>query len=724
MTYYAHSIQNEPPNKWQLLETHLNQTAKLASKFAKHFNSSKWAYTAGLWHDLGKYSDDFQKMLHETAKRHIDHSTAGAQYAVKKYGTQYGKILAYIISGHHTGIPDGKSTSSSCLVRRLSKTIPEYRPDNPDILKKNDLGKFPFLKSLDIKNTPHEKLGFKLSFFIRMLYSCLVDADFLDTEHFLNPEKSELRPKSQLSIDFLNILGKYIFRLSADSEKTEINKKRYEIFKYCSESAELKPGFFSLTVPTGGGKTLSSLYFAVKHALKFGMERIIYVIPYTSIIEQNAEIFRNIFGEKYVLEHHSSFNFDENEKVKLAAENWDIPITVTTNVQFFESLFSNRSSKARKLHNTADSVVILDEAQMLPVPLLYPTLEALKELAETYNTTVLFCTATQPALLYREDFIRGLTNVKEIIPEPENLSLTFRRTQLHFIGKASDEEIADRMTEYNKALCIVNTRRHAHRLYELIKDNENSFHLSALMCPAHRRETLKNINSILHNNKICRVISTQVIEAGVDIDFPIVMRAMAGIDSIIQAAGRCNREGKLNIGEVFVFETENKIPPGLMRQGAEITREIKRNLKDIYSLEAINTFFRKLYWLKNDKLDEYHILDELKDTVSLNFPFKEIAEKYKIIKNNAEGIIIPYNDNAREIIEKLRYSNNTRGLVRKAQQYIVQVPEFQLGKMEAAGAVERINGLYPVLINESLYNKKTGLWSDEPEFHEIEELIV
>jgi len=572
-SFYAHSLEGKPPSEWQPLEEHLKNVAEIARSFAESFSAGDWGYLAGLWHDIGKYSDEFQKMLGteegsdahiETKFRRIDHSTAGAKHAHISLKDK-GKLLAYAIAGHHAGLLDGKS-NDACLYNRLMKeNIPDYSSCPEHILNTKSLGDLPF--ALNVHNP--KRFGFQISFFIRMIYSCLVDADFLDTEVFMGREKSSWRKGYPALHELDAKLGFALKQLSASAPRTLINKHRAAILKNCLDAAELPQGLFSLTVPTGGGKTLSSLAFAIKHALKYNLKRIIYVIPYTSIIEQNAAVFRDILGENAVLEHHSNFEpNEEDHRSRLASENWDAPIIVTTNVQFFESLYRSKSSRCRKIHNIANSVVILDEAQMLPVPLLKPCLEVLRELSSAYRTSIVLCTATQPALSTTETFKDGLEGVREIASDPGKLYAEFKRVRVKKLPVISDDELADRLNEHKQVLCIVNTRGHARRIFERIRDGEEGcYHLSALMCPEHRTATLNKIRSALLDGSPCRVISTQLIEAGVDIDFPVVFRSAAGIDSIAQAAGRCNREGKLlEGGQVFVFLPEDGTLPGHFRQ--------------------------------------------------------------------------------------------------------------------------------------------------------------
>ena len=560
-----------------------------------------------------------------------------------------------------------------------------------------------------------------------MIYSCLVDADFLDTESFMDPAKSAWRKEFPSLENLHNNLQSHLERLMVAVPSSTINKHRADILNQCLSAADWPPGLFSLTVPTGGGKTLSSLAFALKHALRFGKKRIIYVIPYTSIIEQNAAVFRDILGADAVLEHHSNYEPEEEDhRSQLASENWDAPLIVTTNVQFFESLFGNRSSRCRKIHRIANSVVILEEAQMLPVPLLKPSLEALRELALNYRTTIVLCTATQPALSTSETFNDGLEGVREITPDPTALYQAFKRVDTVKLPSLADDELAERLNEYRQVLCVVNTRKHARQLYERLSDKEGRFHLSALMCPAHRTKVLDRIRAALAKGDPCRVISTQLVEAGVDIDFPVVFRSIAGVDSIAQAAGRCNREGKLmENGQVFVFTPEGGLPPGYFRQTAQTAEAVLRHHEDPLSLEAVHHYFRDLYWLRGAALDQQQILADLAEgAMAGDFPFRVVAEKFKIIADGMAPIIIPWNDDAERIVEELRYSVFPAAAARKAQHFTIQVYPQILYALLNAGSVERLHEQYNVLINRDLYREDLGLCPEDPTFHKIESLIT
>jgi len=734
-THIAH-VKKGPDDDWivQSVEEHLKATAALAQQFCRPFPWGAWARAAALWHDVGKYSPEFQNRIrresgYETdgrSPRRVDHSTAGAQHAFCKLGDA-GKLLGYAIAGHHAGLPDGKTNDDSCLAKRLQKNVPEYPACPEHILDhKVDPRALPF---------PADRLrpGFGLSFFIRMLFSCVVDADRLDSEKFTKPRQAEVRAGYPSLADLQPSLMAHLDQLSARADQTlTVNRHRDAVLRQCLDAADEPQGMFSLTVPTGGGKTLSSLAFAIEHALVHGLDRIIYVIPYTSIIEQNAKVFRNALGERAVLEHHCNFDPSKGEDdgsddptwEKLAAENWDAPIVVTTSVQFFESLFSSRPSRCRKLHNIMNSVVILDEAQMLPVHLLRPCLEALRELATCYRTSVVLCTATQPALLAKDDFPEGLKGVHEIVSAPDALYNALKRVNVEIIGKLPDTELAARLKQHKQVLCIVNTRRHARKLYEMIKKQRGAYHLSALMCPAHRSEVLERIRAALEDEEPCKVISTQLVEAGVDIDFPVVYRSMAGIDSIAQAAGRCNREGKHKVGSAYVFEPEGGLPVGDLRHAAETAQLVMRHhAEDPLELDSVREYFQDLYWLKGDKLDEKQIMDDLKEGAARgNFPFRDVARKFRLIENDTKLVIVPWSEKGEQLVETLRSEEPSASLARRAQRFTVQVYPQQYAALVGAGSVEVLWEQYPVLVS-NLYRSDVGLCPDDPTSHQADNLI-
>ena len=515
LIYYAHSAQDElgnllPYEHWQTLQSHASNVGNLAAAFAQNFGADEIARYTGQLHDLGKYSLPFQKRLKGEAKS-VDHATAGAKIAVERWGNVIGKLIAFCIAGHHTGLANGcgEGNNRSTLKQRLALQFGEDIPAL-DNLWQQEIKLPQNLSAPPLKADAHHPF-FSYAFFTRMLYSCLVDADYLDTEAFYSNLENEASERggypdlNALQHNFNQFINAFRRRIAQASEQTEaekrnaaLNRLRSEILEHAVEQAAQPQGLFTLTVPTGGGKTFTSMSFALEHAKRHGMRRVIYVIPFTSIIEQNAAEFRKAFGElgeQAVLEHHSTFddgklqNEATKDKLRLASENWDAPIVVTTAVQFFESLFADRSSRCRKLHNIAGSVIILDEAQMLPLNLLLPIMQAIKELAQNYHCSVVMCTATQPAVQAENGFYRGFENVREIAPKPIALFDKLRRTTVQHIGTQTDADLLTKLGEHPKMLVIVNNRRHARSLYDQAKHLDGTFHLTTLMCAKHRSQS-------------------------------------------------------------------------------------------------------------------------------------------------------------------------------------------------------------------------------------------
>ena len=748
LIYYAHSAQDKlgnllPYERWQTLQSHLVNVGEIAAEFARVFGAQEIAYQTGQLHDLGKYSEPFNHRLHGGPS--VDHATAGAKVAIERWGNVIGKLMAFCIAGHHAGLANGNGEGDNrrTLKQRLAL---QFGADIPalDNLWQQEIKLPQKLSAPPLKADAHHPF-FSYAFFTRMLYSCLVDADYLDTEAFYsNLENKAVErggyPKlNVLQHNFNQFINAFRRRVAQAPEQTEtekrnaaLNRLRSEILDHAVEQAAQPQGLFTLTVPTGGGKTFTSMAFALEHAKQHGMRRVIYVIPFTSIIEQNAAEFRKAFGElgeQAVLEHHSTFddgklqNEATKDKLRLASENWDAPIVVTTAVQFFESLFADRSSCCRKLHNIAGSVIILDEAQMLPLNLLLPIMQAIKELAQNYRSSVVMCTATQPAVQAENGFYRGFENVREIAPKPTALFDKLCRTTVQHIGTQTDADLLAKLAEHPQMLIIVNNRRHARSLYDQAKPLDGTFHLTTLMCAKHRSQKLDEIRGRLKSGEPCRVIATSLIEAGVDVDFPLVMRAEAGLDSVAQAAGRCNREGKRPSENSFVWifapEEQWKAPPELAAQAAVMRLTADSFSDDLLSTQAVAAYFAELYQLKGSELDNKKILKMHNDTgQSLDFPFQTIADKFHMIESHMQPLIIPFDGEAENLISSLQHADHIGGLLRKLQPYTVQIPEKALAALYKAGRIESINEKnfgkqFYTLIGLDLYDEVAGLsWED------------
>lgn len=723
---FAHTLPGEGPDRWQPLEAHLRAVAEGAAAEAAVFGARDWGYAAGLWHDLGKCSQAFQEYLRAAGSEthqsdvtgKVDHSTAGAQHAVAHFPV-LGHLLAFALAGHHSGLLDSQDDGPS-MVARLGKQVDRWDRASKEL---TDLP--PLALPAHVERAFGTRDGFSLQFFVRMVFSCLVDADFLDTESFMSPQRSAERPAwpSDVIARMANALDAHLEGLA--SSDTEVNRQRARVLGACRDAAPRAPGFFTLTVPTGGGKTLSSLAFALRHARLHGMRRVVYVVPFTSIIEQNAAVFRTAMQSLVdrgtpdpVLEHHSNLDPEvETTRSRLATENWNAPLVVTTAVQFYESLFANRTSKCRKLHNLAGSVVILDEAQALPVDFLTPCLRALQELVEGYGSTVVLCTATQPAVARREGFEPGLElgPEQEIVPDPPSLFAALKRVEVERAGPLSDEALAEHLLAIPQVLCIVNTRRHARRLWDLLGEDPAHLHLSALMCPEHRSATLGVIRDRLAQSLPCRVVSTQLVEAGVDIDFPVVYRAMAGLDSLAQAAGRCNRNGRLPMGRTVVFQSEHESSEAFLRDMAQVSREILPLHADPLSLEAVEHYFRLYYWSRKARWDHRDIMGEFKmqqqRLMPFLFGFARAASRFRIIEDTGRPIIVPWGPAGEALREELEqaWGGPSWALRRRLQRYVVQVPQ-RVWDQARGTAFTMVHDQYAVLVEPRLhYSDHTGL---------------
>lgn len=719
MTYWGHSSASADKCSWQPLEDHLHAVAETAKNFGAAFGADEAAWLAGICHDLGKYSKEFQERLEDSRIR-VDHTTAGATVAASEYGL-IGRLIAYAIAGHHGGIPNGSNdpdrTSLEDRLRR--KDLCDFSAYTGEIELPSQAPRLPVSPS-----DGQDSLGFTACFFTRMLYSCLVDADFLDTEQFLEPVKARLRGGAEALPVLEQSLMEHLEKMRVSAPPTFVNRKRAEVLEDCLVAAEQTPGLFSLTVPTGGGKTLSSLAFALKHARLHGLGRVIYVIPFTSIIDQNAKVFRDAVGADAVLEHHSNVvrpieDPDEGSasRIELAEENWDMPLVVTTNVQFFESLFSNKPSRCRKLHSIAKSVVILDEAQMLPLELLKPCVAAMAELVTNYGATLVLCSATQPAL---GSLFPPAVQPREIVRDASGLYRALKRVEVTNKGLAGDEEIAADLLAQKQVLCVVNTRAHARYLFESLGEDEGHYHLSAAMCPVHRAKRLDDIRTRLTGGETCRVVSTQLIEAGVDVDFPVVVRAIAGIDSIAQAAGRCNREGKAKKGKVVVFTPEGKqgMSHVWFRRTASIAAAILERQADPLDLVSVEQYFRDLYFYEGQRdgspgqpsqLDAKGIMQRIKvEAGQLNFPFRDVSEMFKVIGDDTVGLVVPYDCECKRLLAEVRAAGISRRRARRLQPYSVSVRFWEYRQLLENGAVEEIDGL-AALRDMRLYDQDYGL---------------
>ena len=736
MTYYGHTADG-PDGKptgvaqWQLLKDHLRNVASLARRFAEPLGLAKEAELAGLLHDLGKYREEFQEYLRGERASSVEtqHAIYGAAWALTPH-QQLGSVFA--VAGHHAGLHDMSDAQASATKPAILATLPE-------LVRRfeSELGKLPVPSGIP----PHVTSNLSAEFYTRLLFSCLVDADRLDTACW--PAK----PLDDLSLD-AELLQRSVeaerLRKQATNPESPLAELRNRIFDACLLAGSHPQGFFSLTVPTGGGKTLSGIAFALAHAKTHGLRRVIVVIPYLSIIEQNAAEYRRVLGDDVVLENHSSVkprddaSEEEKSRLELVSENWDAPVIVTTSVQFLESLFDASPSRCRKLHRIARSVVIFDEVQTLPAHLLKPTFSVFRELATNYGVSFVFSSATQPAFRRSAALPDGFAadELREIAPEPPELFRRLRRVNYH-LPRADETldwpELADRLAASPQVLCVVNLTRHAATLWEEVTRrlpaDERPIHLSAAMCPQHRLDLIQRIRERLVAGQPCRVVSTQLIEAGVDVDFPVVWRAMGPLDSIVQVAGRCNREGRLAAGAMHVFRpADHKLPPGVYRaaadQAAITLAGLGGNASESLATEAglFARYFDSLYQVVNTDYARTGETSIQEDRALLRF--REVARKAKVIDDSGQPVIVASDNHGRKfaapLIEEIRnrqlplgQPRFTRDDLRRLQRFMVNVHSHKFQQLEG---MKQIRPLLPNLelyvLDDGFYHPELGLVID------------
>lgn len=720
--YISHVMKNEQGEilEFQSNEDHCKGVATLAKQFANEFGMDEWGYVLGLLHDKGKEKNQFQEYIRDVSGlsgyNHYTnegkaHAYVGALLAKKVYGKSALPFFCNPIASHHRGLYDYNE-----LETILNEQIPEEVKE----------------ETINCQlNAPSFKMPKEDSHHLsRMLFSCLVDADYLDTEAFMNITDACMRGSHASLWSLLLLLEDYIERLERNAVDSEVNRIRKQVQKCCFAKSEMPKGFYSLTVPTGGGKTLSSLLWAMRHAVCHGMKRVIIAIPYTSIIVQTASILKRIFGEENVLEHHS--NTDPSaikdvhlrHKAKLATENWDYPIIVTTNIQLFESMYSNRPSDCRKLHNIVNSVVILDEVQTLPTDFLQPIVDALKAYQTMFGISVLLTTASQPLLngliegCNPKASFRGIEKITEIIPEDYSLHDRLRRVTLELDKESSTyAEIAARLSSHDRVLCVVNTRNDAREIYERLPQEGLTIHLSRMMCPKHVSRAIERIKQALSEDseRVIRVIATQLIEAGVDIDFPVVYRQEAGLDSVLQAAGRCNREGKLEIATTYVFSLtkEHNLYGSIV--DANNARLSVKNIDDWFAPDTMTEYFRQLYCRKDtfDKKDIKSLLYK-----PLEMCFEDASREFKLIEEVGKSVVVNM-DNSLELVERLKSEGISYLLLKQLAQFSVNIHERDFNKLKSYGAIEEvIEGIY-VVNDRAQYDDQIGLRLDNHWMNEI-----
>jgi CRISPR-associated endonuclease/helicase Cas3 len=739
--YFGRSREEDPdPVHWQVLEDHLHGVASRAAQFAEAFGSRESGYLAGLWHDLGKYQSVFQDKL-RGAHIGVEHSGAGAALAFQ-VDRNLGMPLAFVIAGHHGGLANWLESGAnlpSPLQERVENSkglIAQLLPCIPSPIAQYPMPPLPVFLAGRHGLPPAEQNALlrRREFWVRFLFSALVDADRLDAESFLEPAQVHrrggfepievLRERLDAHID-----GK-VAELTPAARSGVVNQARAQVLAACRDAAAQPQGIFSLTVPTGGGKTLSAMSFALRHAAQHRLRRVIGVIPYTSIIEQNAQVYRQALGGASVVEHHSSLDpageraredRESSQRHELACENWDAPVIVTTSVQFFESLFANHPSRCRKLHNTARSVVILDEVQTIPPAFLLSILDALNELVSHYGCSVVLSTATPPALAAREGFEYGLADIQPIVANPKGLAVELKRVEYEWpdLSAAPVEwpDLAKKLARYSQVLAVVHRRNDARVLTQELQQmlpGERIFHLSALMCPAHRSAALAQIKESLSLGRTCHVVSTQLVEAGVDLDFPVVYRALGGLDSMVQAAGRCNREGRREKGQVVVFCPPTSPPPGTPRRGLEVMASLLRENGGELDLDdpaIFEIYFRKFYFatVQDARNIQAH---------RQQFNFATVGQEFRLIEDGfTYTLVVPYGEAAMRL-EELRQQGPSRATLRALQPFLVNIYPDSFNRLFQAGALEQVvEGVYALSrVFAHHYDGTFGLMAgDEPQ---------
>ncbi len=749
---YAHTLPNVSRSQWELLygeSGHAEAVRRYIQSFDTPFRSeireqaSEVLEVLALYHDMGKADLKFQEYLKSGGQgSHVDHKSAAAKWIIQKWGSAYGCLLAYCFLGHHSGLGSGtelfyNNSFDSPLEDEVLNALPESMRDAPPK---------PSFSFVGQNVSTKEEAIYTLTMSVRMMHSCLVDADWLATEAFVSPETAELRESASfLSIgDMACLLEQYVENREKES-KGRINDLRKEIHLACLNAASNNPGVFKLNVPTGGGKTLSSLSFALEHAGRYGMKRVIYVIPYTSIIEQTAQEFRLVFGENSVLEHHSNLaEENDSEQSRFAAENWDAPLIVTTSVQFFESLYSCKNKRCRKLHNIANSVIILDEAQALPTDYLKPCLFALKSLQRDFGCSVVLCTATQPSIENEGKFDIGWqkSEVQSLIGVEleERLAREMKRVDVEFLGNLSQAELIDHFFSQGEksALFIVNLTHQAQLLFSELKkcSGLRVYHLSARMCPAHRLNVLNEIRRRLKHGEQTILVATRVVEAGVDISFPIVYRDQCGLDSLAQSAGRCNRHGEKDCGKVFYYtDSEIRLPSSFvdLRDGIYAMAEIMDRVasSEIFSPEVVDSYFKKFYAkrglsLKNAdtgkcEWDKKHIISDnmsARDIKAWNF--RKISDDFKLIEAEQKMILVPYGDVPEELRQRVIKMCSAgiklgRKMFRDIARYSVSVHAGEWENLRPYCDCIHDDADVWALCDSSLYDYNSGLLRADPE---------
>lgn len=720
MEYIAHI--NDESEKTQTVKEHCENTARLGRDYAVPILKDV-VYAAGMFHDVGKYQSSFQKRIRGNEIK-VEHSTCGAVMARKLYPGPAGMMLGYCIAGHHSGIPDGgyrnDTDDKSTLYGRMKRDFEDYSVYQEELkipsIDEKELAEFLIGDCGNAK----DKLLDKFAFFTRYCFSCLVDADSTDTADFCGN-----LPEKRLKADFVKCLEKVNRKMASFVCMTDLQKTRTLLQNQVFEKCAVDSDIYLMNMPTGSGKTLCSLKFALERALRKQKKRIIYVIPYNNIIEQTAEEFENVLGEDAdILRHQSTFSYEDNEDfdenykmaARFAVENWDAPFIITTAVQFFESMYSNRRGKLRKLHNMADSILVFDEAHLMPQNFLKPCLEGISYITKYLNSEAVFLTATMPDFRHLiEKCVFPGSKILDLI-EDQSLFPAFEKCRYRYLKRQSQEQILQKARKYPSSLIVVNKRRTSRELYRSCSGR--CYHLSTYMTACDRKRVIDeikkelvrleqdypNLQDVPEDRKVT-VISTSLIEAGVDLDFYTVFRERSGLDSILQAGGRCNREGKREYGEVFVYDCEEDTGRKWMDERANITKGILEKHEDISCQESIQEYFERLFFIKQDKISGGAISSKCSEIDSI--PFKEYADEFEFVDSKTVSVAVVQDEKSQKLMEEIQYGG--RGKARELQMYTFSVYPYEFEDLLRQHVVADFGSGIWFLTNSDYYNKEVGV---------------
>lgn len=724
--YIAHI--NEVSGKVQTIKEHNENVASLCHEYVIP-EMKNMGYTVGLGHDIGKYQESFGRRIRGENIR-VEHSICGAlavkeRYAVSAPLTLASLMMQFCIAGHHSGLPDGgfqnDTSDKSTLCGRMNRSFEDFSAYKKE-LRFPDINGMKWLRFLmQDCGSNMDQLIDKFAFLTRYLFSCLVDADSKDTADFCNVGEIPRTLKANFKACLLKVdslLNSFVCTTRLQETRSLLQNQAFEKMQ---EQAEI----YLLNMPTGSGKTLASVKIALERAVMSGKKRIIYIIPYNSIIDQTAEVFENLFqGDLEILRHQSTFSYEDQEDesedyrvaAKVAAENWGAPFIITTAVQFFESIYSNKRGKLRKLHNMSDSILVFDEAHLMPRNYLQPCLQAVSYITRYLNSEAIFLTATMPdfSKLIKEYALPN-SRVSNLIDDKSSFEV-FQKCRYTYLGELDSAEILTKSWQYPSSLIIVNKKATAKELYQ--ECGGKKYHLSTYMTAYDRKRVLKEIREELQrlereypdyqnipDERKITIISTSLIEAGVDLDVYTVFRETSGLDSVLQAGGRCNREGKRTNADVFVFDFSDETRRTSADQRGNLTKGLLKKYEDISAPKCIEEYFDRIFLMTKEEIKKNTIHQMCSDIESI--PFKTYAEKFELIDSRTISLVVPRDEKSRKMVETLRITKT--GNARQFQNYTCTLYEKELDDLIRQHVTDDFGtGIY-CLTNPDYYDDNTGI---------------